>query len=458
MPLHLRIPVSTEVIESNPDCHLEGCYEQGRVVITIDTRHQHHHQRLGLGTKTVLHWGEEYEYEAQELSGLAWPIRYRVRARQGYYLDAQGQRVHFTTQVTGLDSRRKVSKVLMRAAVLLVVIAGAGFRKSAWLLEHLFQVQVSKSALQRWLEEIAAGLPDGDEMIRRLNAQQPITEAHFDELFPKGLDQCVLVLKDEHGRIVATQSVDKRDEESVKPFLQRLQQLGLQLQTFYIDGCQAYYNAIRAVFGSAVRIQYDYFHIIQNAWRHLWKWAVAHRRHLKARSAQVTTGGYQQKLEALAKSLWENRYVRFKADERLTDEEKEQLAHIVEADQKVSRLRAFLGGIWHLFEDSKDEQEARAALEALKRQPTDRHQPEPFTKVLTFLEEHFAWMTTFLQHEGVQRNSLAEAGMRTLRRLEIDHDGFRSDQGRDNVLRIYQAVKYLGWSVHHPPPQLVNSA
>jgi hypothetical protein len=458
MPLQVRIPVSTEVIENNPDCKIEGHYEQGRIVIVIDTRHQHHHQRLGISTQTPVHWGEEYEYEVQELSGLAWPIRYRVKARKGYYLDGQGQRVHFTTQARGLDSRRKVSWVLMRAAVLLVVIAGAGFRKSAWLLEQLFQVQISKSALQRWIEEIAEGLPNGDEIVRRLNEQQPIREAHFDELFPLGIAECVLVLTDEHGRIIATQGVDKRDEESVKPFLQRLQRLGLKLQTFYIDGCQAYRNAIRAVFGETVLIQYDYFHIIHNAWRSLWKWAVAHRRHLKKRSRQVTTGWYQKKLEALAKSLWENRYVLFKADEHLTDDEKEQLTHIVEADQKVSRLRAFLGGIWQIFEDSQDEAEARVALAALKQQPTDRHHSEPFVKVIRFLEEHFDWMTTFLKHEGVQRNSLAEASMRSLRRLEIDHDGFRSDKGRDQVLRIYQAVKYLGWSVHHPPSDLVNSA
>mgnify|MGYP001558540879 CR=1 FL=1 len=458
MPLQVRIPVSTEVIENNADCKIEGTYEQGRIVILIDTRHQHHHQRLGISTQTPLHWGEEYEYEVQELSGLSWPIRYRVKARKGYYLDGQGQRVHFTTQARGLDSRRKVSWVLMRAAVLLVVIAGAGFRKSAWLLEQLFQVQISKSALQRWLEEIAEGLPNGDEIVRRLNAQQPIHEAHFDELFPTGMAECVLVLTDEHGRIIASQAVDKRDEESVKPFLQRMQRLGLKLERFYIDGCQAYRNAIRAVFGERVPIQYDYFHIIQNAWRCLWKWAVAHRREVKGRSEEVTTPWYKKKLEALAKSLWENRYVLFKADEQLSEEEKEQLTQMVEADQKVGRLRVFLGGIWQIFEDSQDEAEARAALAALKQHPTDRHHPKPFAKVIRFLEEHFDWMTTFLKHEAVQRNSLAEASMRSLRRLEVDHDGFRSDKGRDQALRIYQAVKYLGWSVHHPPADLVNSA
>ena len=114
MALPVTIPISTEVIENNPDCKIEGRYEKGRVVITVDTRHQNHYQRLGLSTHTKLHWGDESTYEVQELSGFSGPIRYVVQARQGYYLDGQRQRVHFTTQATGIDPRRKVSAVLMR--------------------------------------------------------------------------------------------------------------------------------------------------------------------------------------------------------------------------------------------------------------------------------------------------------------------------------------------------------
>ena len=80
--------------------------------------------------------------------------------------------------------------------MLLVVIAGAGYRKTSWLLAQLFHVGVSKSSLQRWVEEVAAQLPDGDEILRRLNAKQAIHEAHFDEWFPNGLDTCVLVIRD----------------------------------------------------------------------------------------------------------------------------------------------------------------------------------------------------------------------------------------------------------------------
>lgn len=457
MVVFVTVPVSTEVTEANSDCKISGAYENGILMITIDTRDQNHHQRRGLGTRTPLQWGKEYSFEAQELSALQWPIRYRVLTRDGYYLNTQGQRVHFTTQATGIDSRRRVSEVLMRATVLLLVIAGVGYRRAAWLLQQLFHVRTSKSALQRWVEELADRLPNANDIIRQLNKQQPITEAHFDEIFPLGMEQCVLVFKDEHGRLLATQAVDKRDEESVKPFLQRMKGLGLHLQTFYIDGCQAYFNAIRAVFGQAVQIQYDYFHILQNVWRHLWKWAVAHRRKLKQNGEEVTTPWYKKKLKALAKSLWENRYRLFKADERLSAEERDQLAAIIQADQKVGRLRAFLGGVWRIFEDSQDEQEAKEALAALKRLPIDRQQSGPFEKVIRFLEEHFTWMTTFLRHRGVKRNSLAETGMRVLRRLEIEHDGFRSDTGRENFLRIYQAIKYLGWNVYHPPPELVKN-
>jgi len=455
--VQISVRVSTEVLTANRDCHFSGAYEDGALVVTIDTRTQNVHQRLGLGTKVKLHWGADNEFMVQELSGFLWPIRYRVRTRDGYYLGTDGERVHFTTAVGGIDARRGASLVLMRAAVLLVVVAGVGYRRACWLLKELFHVEVSKSSLHRWVEEIAASLPAGDEMIRALNERKPITEAHFDEIFPRGTDACVLVLKDEHGRIIATKQVDKRDEATVVPFLERMKGLGLNYKAFYIDGCKAYYKAIRSVFGEAVAIQYDYFHILQNVWRHLWKWAVARRRQIKASGEASTTPWYKKKLEALSKSLWENRYVLFKAEERMTAEEKERLAEMMEAERHVGKLRAFLGGVWHIFEDSTDEQEARLALAELKRLSVDREHPEQFRKVVTYLEDHFEWMTAFLRHDGVKRNSLAESGMRVLRRLEVEHDGFRSEKGRENCLRIYQAVKYLDWSVHQLPQSEAKS-
>lgn len=349
MAVHISVPVSTEVLNANPDCRISGAYEDGVLMVTIDTRTQNVHQRLGLSTKTQLHWGREHEFIIQELSTLTWPIRYRVRTRDGYYLDRQGERVHSTHSARGVDSRRAASLVPIRAAVLLVVVAGVGYRRAAWLLKELFHVDVSKKAAPRWVEEIAEALPKGEEMIKALNEKMPSTLAHFDELFPRGMDACVLVRKDEHGRIIATEQVDKRDEATLTPFLERMKKLGLNLTAFYIDGCKAYYNAIRSVFGEAVAIQYDYFHILQKVWRQVWRWAVARRRQIKHSSEQATPPWYKKRLEALALSLWEQRYLLFKAEERMSEEEKQQLADIVEAERQVGKLRALpLGRLAHL--------------------------------------------------------------------------------------------------------------
>ena len=203
MSLYVTVPISTEVIELNPDCAFNTACEDGVLVIRVDTRCQNVHQRLGLSTKTRLHWGKDNRFEAQELSAMAWPIRYRVLTRDGYYLK-DGERVHFTTWANGLDARRSASEVLMRAGVLLFVVAGIGYRRVSWLLAQLFLVQVSKSALHRWVEAIAQSLPSADEILKALNEQLPIREGHLDELFPRGSQACVLVLKDEHGRLLAS--------------------------------------------------------------------------------------------------------------------------------------------------------------------------------------------------------------------------------------------------------------
>lgn len=457
MALEILVPVSTEVIEENPECVVSGKYKDGALVISIDARKRDYHEQLGLPQETEIHWWKEYTVPVQELSGLACPIRYEVTTGEGCYLDAEGNRHYFTPNVKGVNLHRRVSDVVMRAGVFLSIIAGVGCRRAAWLLEMLFHVVVSKSAVDRWIGDIADGLPTTEAIIQEMNRRQPITEGHLDELFPRGRKgKCELVLRDEYGRIIAVEEVAKRDEDHVKPFLVRLKKLGLAIKTFYIDHCQAYKNAIMEVYPQA-NIQHDYFHIIQNIWKKVWSYFVAHRREVKARSERVTTPWYRAKLESLAKRLWEKRHLLFKSDENLTPQEQEDLIAILEEDKKMDKMRSFLLGVWHLFRDSKNEEEARKALADLKRMKIEPKAAETLKKVHSFLDDNFDKMITYLKVPGVKRNSLSESGMRMLRRLEVEHDGFRSEKGRQNCVKIYQAVKYLGWSVHHPPPLIPAS-
>jgi len=451
MALEFLVPISTEVIEQNPECVTGGMCRDGVLVISLDATKQDHWKRLGLPRETPIHWGPTYTVEVQELSGLCWPIRYCITTAEGWYEDGQRQRHYFVPVLKGLCLKRKVSHVTLRAGVFLSIIAGLGCRKTAWLLEILFHVVVGKSSIDRWIDEVAEELPSADVIIQELNRKQSITEGHLDAYYPRGRKgKCVLVLRDQHGRIIATEEVKAEEEAQVKPFLERMKRLGLKIKTFYIDHNQALKNAIQAVYSEA-RIQYDYFHILQNIWKKLWSYALAHRREVKARSQEVSTPWYRDKLEALAKTLWKKRYLLFKSDERMSPQERQQLVEMMEADPKVGKLRTFLKGVWHIFRDSHNEQEARDALELLKKVKIEPKAQDHLQKVFSFLEEHFDSMITYLKHENVQRNSLAESGMRVLRRLEVDHDGFRTPKGRENCLRIYQAVKYLGWSVHNPP-------
>jgi hypothetical protein len=149
--------------------------------------------------------------------------------------------------------------------------------------------------------------------------------------------------------------------------------------------------------------------------------------------------------------LWKNRYLFFKSDKNLTPEDKERMLEIVHTDKRVSFMRGFLEKVWSIFETTKTQAQARKQLETLKKYSAQQDEESGFAKAINFLDTHFQNMITFLRAPAVQRNSLAESGMRVLRRLERSHDGFRSAKARQNALKIYQAVMYLGWSIHDPP-------
>lgn len=446
----IQLPVTTEVLEQIDDLKPRGKAENNQLIIEFDTRQRDYHKLFGLARRRQISWSNERTFDVQELSGFAWPIIYRITTADGYYQNEQGQRVNFTPELAGLSSYRKVSDVVWRLGVFLYVIVGLGTRQVSWLMQVLFQVTISKSSIERWVKEVADTLPSEDEIIKLMQQRLPISAGHFDELFPLGTAACVLVLKDEHGRIVTAQAVAKRDEAHVKPFLERLQKLGLQFTTFYIDHCQAYVKAIGAVYPQA-NLQHDYFHILQNVWRKVWGEFRKHRRDLKARGEAAQTKWYSRKLLRLAAELWKQRYIFFTSEENLTTEQQETMRAVLRTQPEMSYLRGFLNKVWAIFDGPTTEAKAQVKLAELKKYAAYKAEDNGYTKAIAFLDEHFKNMTTFLRVPGVQRNSEAETGMRVLRRWERNHDGFRSETGRSNALRIYQAVMYLDWSIRNPP-------
>jgi hypothetical protein len=379
-------------------------------------------------------------------------MHYRLTYGDGWYRDKDGRRKYFPLQphLRGIDLTRQCTLVSMRAAILLAVMGGIGLRAVCWLLRMLFHLDVSKSTLDRWIKECGAQLPEAREIARMLNADKPITEAHFDEIFAKGRrpKRCTLILRDEHGRIFAKQEVVDRDEKTIATFLQQVKDWGLSIQSFYVDGCKAYRKAIAEVFPHAA-IQYDYFHVIQSVFRKLRQAFVSHRKDLRARSKASQTPAYSARLADFATRLWENRGLIFKNPQNMSTEERQTLHAIIEEDRFVGKMRRFMGRVWGIFQDSKTERGAIQRLQYLKRLPEVQREPNSaFAKAVEFLGERFSDMTAFLRYATVRRNSLAETGIRCLRRLERGHDGFRGPEGLDCYVRIYQTIKYLDWDVH----------
>ena len=66
----------------------------------------------------------------------------------------------------------------------------------------------------------------------------------------------------------------------------------------------------------------------------------------------------------------------FKAEKRMSPQEKQRLI----SSRPMSRS-VFLGGVRNIFEDSQDEEQARAALDSLKQMPRDQRHSKPFEKV-----------------------------------------------------------------------------
>lgn len=452
--LKVSLDLQTVVIDAHRDLvtQCRADQKEKRFVIEMDVRRAKWRKILNLHHSTQIHWADVRTVDIQELSSFWNPIVYRLTHGDGWYRDKSGKRQYFPLQpyLTGIDLKRQCTTVALRAGILLAVMAGIGLRGVCWLMDMLFHFKITKSSLDRWVKECAAQLPDAAEMAKILNADKLITEGHFDEIFAKGKrpKRCTLVLRDEHGRIFTAREIETRDEDTVYAFLKDVKDWGIEIKTFYVDGCEAYRKAIGRVFPDAV-IQYDFFHIIQGVFKKLRQAFVAHRRELKKSSDEVKSPRYASKLKSLAKKLWEKRGLIFKNPDKMTKDDQDELVALMEEDHFVDTLRHFLHRVWSIFRNSDDDFVASLTLAQLKKHKEVQENPDSaFAKSVAFLEDRFHDMIAFLRHPGVKRNSVAETGIRCLRRLERGHDGFRGAEGLDNYLRIYQAIKYCGWSVH----------
>src|SRR6516164_8966673 len=444
MAITVQMQFESAVTEMYQDAFVGSSIENGVTIITFDLRQHDFHQALG--TPARLCWRKEsYHVDVHELSTFHNPIQYRFIVAQGSYLHDQNERVYFTPNIQGVSTSQHMSKSIIRLTCYLAVVCGVSLRHIALLFSVLFLIAITKSSVKRWIDDIGTHLPTPEEMLRQLLARVPVTECHMDGYYPLGTDHCVMVVKDEHDRILMTHEAVSENGDDARQFLQQLKDLGLQVTAAFSDYSQSFTEALKAVYPQA-RLQADHFHTVKNIWGHLKKALLSYRRQLKA-------SGEAQQDEvclALAKKLWTWRWSLLKKPGNLSAEEKQAIAALESEDEGfVHSFRHIIRHLVNIFDHSHSEPQAKLRLQQLRKEiraVDDDH----LEKMLTFFDDHWEQALRYLRKKGMgkhRRGSNSESGMRLLRRLEKNHDGIRAAATRQHYIQLYQAMKYLSLDI-----------
>ncbi len=440
----VQMQFASAVTEIYQDAFVGSSMENGTTIITFDLRK--HDFQYELGTKATLCWRKEaYHVDIHELSTFHNPIMYRFILAQGSYLDGQHQRIYFTPEIKGVSTSQHMSKSVIRLACYLAVVCGVSLRHIALLFAALFLIPITKSSMKRWIDDIGSNLPTPEKMLQQLLALTPATECHIDGYYPLGTDNCVMVVKDEHDRILMTHEVASENGADARQFLQQLRDLGLNVTAAFSDYSHSFTEAIKAVFPQA-RFQADHFHTVKNIWGHLKKSLLSYRRQIKANGEENNDEHFKER----AKTLWKLRWSLLKKPANLSVEEKQAIAELAREDEGfVHSFRSLIRQLVTLFDHSHSEAQAKLRLKQLRKdiQAVEDHHLD---KIVQFLDDHWDQAFRYLRKKGMgkhRRGSNSESGMRLLRRLEQNHDGIRSATTRQHYIQIYQAIKYLSLDV-----------
>ena len=285
MAVTVQMQFESAVTEMSQDPFVGSSIENGTTIIQCDLR-QRDVPHEGGGTSTLSWRKEAYHVDIHELSTFHNPMKYRFILAQEYYLDGQNQRLYFTPEIKGVSTAQHMSHSISRLACYLAVVCGGSLRHIALIFSLLCLMPITKSSVKRWIDDIGVNWPNQETMLQPLRALTPATECHIDGYYPRGTDHCVLVVKDEPDRILMPHEVGSEHGVDARKFLQKLQDLGLNVTAAFADYSQSFTEAIKAVYPQA-RWQADHCHTVKNIWGHLKKALFSYRRQRKASGKQI---------------------------------------------------------------------------------------------------------------------------------------------------------------------------
>ncbi len=220
MAVTVQRQFASAVTEISQDAFVGSAIANGTTIILFDLRK--HDFQAELGTKAKRCWRKDlYHVAMHALATFHNPIQYRFIVAQGYDLNDQNRRMSCTPDIQGVSTSQHLSDSVIRLSCDLAVVCGVSLRHMALLFSSLFLMPIPKSSIKRWIDDIGAHVPPPEEMLRPLLAITPATACPIDGSYPLGTDHCVMVVKDEHDRILITHEAASENGEDARPFLKQ---------------------------------------------------------------------------------------------------------------------------------------------------------------------------------------------------------------------------------------------
>ena len=434
----------SEVVNAHQDTFTHSYIEDQTTILEFDMRKRDYDNKLGI--KTKVYWSTKtYPININEFSTFHMPIIYRFIVAQGHYMDHNKKRIYFTPTIDEVSAHQHVTNNVIHLSCYLSVICGVTLRNIATLFSVLFQIPTSKSSIKRWIDDVGDNLPSEEEILKQLVALKTPTQCHIDGYYPRGTNNCVMVIKDEYDRILITHETETENGEAAEKFLQTLKDSGINITLAFSDYAKSYTESIKKVFPHA-KFQADHFHTAKNIWKHLKKSLLSYRRGVKSEGEEKK----DDELLDFASELWKLRWILLKKPSNLSDKEKEKILDIEKKDSGfIKKFRLIIKQLENIFDYSSTERQAELKLVTLKIQIQEMENSH-LTRIIKFFTDHWEQAMHYLKKRGLAkypRASNSESGMRILRRLEKSHDGIRSQTTRKNYIKIYQTIKYLSIDV-----------
>lgn len=202
------------------------------ITINLEPKIEAHYERADPkeAVSAEYHDSETLLIQGLGLQGKA--LRYGVVSRRLGYVNDTGELKTFTVPIPGIRTDLLVTEEVVDKMLYFNVERNLSLGDTVQMLQEVYGVQSSLSALHRWKVGQAEALPSIGQIIKMLNEKKKITALHLDEYKATGTKSWELAIRDEHGRLIFSIRLKKRDAWHIKAILRWFRILGLQIKLF----------------------------------------------------------------------------------------------------------------------------------------------------------------------------------------------------------------------------------